>query len=206
MAPTTLAAGPVTCGLCHTDFQPVIQRAADAERAAVVDDTFVARRTAELRAAEPGAPTIPSAAPAGVGGAGDAEALGRWYGDFGTEHEQPMPAGTHDEAARRARMARAILRADGTLAGPTVTTPGGTELQAGDRVHAARDVGDLPAGTLGTVERVDPDGRTVDVDFATWGRLHAQLEEAIVGELRHDYANVAAPRADVGVEVPGLEL
>lgn len=206
MAPSTLAAGPVTCGLCHTDFQPVIQRTADAERAAVVDDTFLARRAAELRAAEPDLPTNPASAPVGAGGGRDAEALGRWYADFGTEHEQPMRADSPDDAARRARMARAILRADGTLAGPTVTTPSGTELQAGDRVHASRDVDDLPAGTLGTVQHVDPDGRTVDIDFATWGRLRAQLEEVIVSELRHDYASVATPSADAGVQLPGIEL
>lgn len=204
MAPSTLAAGPVTCGLCHTEFQPVVQRTADTERSAVVDDTFVARRTAELRAAEPDVQHR-SEAPATVGRERDAEALGRWYGDFGTEHEQPMPAGNPDEAARRARMARAILRADGTLAGPTVTTPAGTELQAGDRVHATRGVDDLPAGTLGTVEHVDPDGGTVDIDFATWGRLRVQLEEAIVGDLRHDYVTVATPGGDAGVELPGIE-
>ena len=206
MAPSTLAAGPVTCGLCHTDFQPVIQRAADTEQAAVVDDTFIARRAAELRAAEPTARTDSGSAPTGVGATGDAEALGRWYGDFGTEHEQPMPADGPDEAARRARMARAILRADGKLAGPTVITPAGTELQAGDRVHAARDVDDLPAGTLGTVEHVDPSDGTVDIDFATWGRLHAQLEEAIVGEVQHDYVSVASSSADAGVELPWIDL
>ena len=32
------------------------------------------------------------------------------------------------------------------------------------------------AGTLGTVQHVDPDGSTVDIDFATWGRLRAQLQ------------------------------
>jgi hypothetical protein len=204
MAPSTLAAGPVTCGLCHTEFQPVIQRTADTERSAVVDVTFVARRTAELRAAEPDVQHH-SEAPATVGRESDAEALGRWYGDFGTEHEQPMPAGNPDEAARRARMARAILRADGTLAGPTATTPAGTELQAGDRVHATRGVDDLPAGTLGTVEHVDPDDGTVDIDFATWGRLRVQLEEAIVGDLRHDYVTVATSGGDAGVELPGIE-
>lgn len=206
MAPSTLAAGPVTCGLCHTDFQPVIQRAAGAEHAAVVDDTFVARRAVELRAAGTDEQREPSAAPVASDGPGDAEAVGRWYGDFGTEHEQPMPADSPDEAARRARMARAILRADGTLAGPTVTTLAGVELQSGDRVHATRDIDDLPAGTLGTIEHVDPADHTVDVDFATWGRLHAQLEESIISELQHDYVRVTAPSAAAGVELPGIEL
>ena len=214
MAPSTLAAGPVTCGLCHTDFQPVVATPqtptaeadrADADRAdAVVDDTFVARRRAELAAG-----TERSTAPAGALSArpdpGDAEAVGRWYADFGTEHEHPMPATDRDEADRRDRMARAILRADGTLAGPTVTTRGGFELQAGDRVHAPRDLDDLPAGTLGTVEQVDPTTRSVDIDFATWGRLHAQLEDDILRDLEHDYAHVSGHAADTGLELPGME-
>ncbi|MGH9008247.1 MAG: DUF6166 domain-containing protein, partial [Acidimicrobiia bacterium] len=38
-----------------------------------------------------------------------------WYQALGTEHEQPMPAGTLDEAGRRRNLARAMLKADGTL-------------------------------------------------------------------------------------------
>jgi hypothetical protein len=58
MAPTVLAAGPVICGVCDTEFTITPTRSAEQEpdTDAVVDRTFLERRHAAL-AAEPGAPT-----------------------------------------------------------------------------------------------------------------------------------------------------
>jgi hypothetical protein len=127
----------------------------------------------------------------------DHDALRHWYERYGTLDEQPMPAATPNEAARRQRLARSLLKADGTLHGPVVRTAVGTELQAGDRVLPFGDHGDLVAGTLGTVEHVDSSGGTVDIDFATWGRLRTQLNDTIARDLRHDYATVGAPEQEL---------
>jgi hypothetical protein len=119
----------------------------------------------------------------------DRVAAGSWYERFGTLEEQPMPAEDGIEAERRARLARALLRADGTLRGPDVDI-GGRQYTAGDRVVAAGDdLGSgLPAGTPGTVEVVDVGSRHADIDFATWGRLKVSVEKAVANLLRHDYA------------------
>lgn len=134
--------------------------------------------------------------------AADLDALRNWYERYGTYNEAPMPAATAADAARRERIARAILKADGTLDGPIVTTPGGKEFQAGDRVQPTLDHGDLPAGTLGTIERVDLDTGTVDIDFATWGRLRATLTDGLARDLRHDYTEIRSP----DLEPAGVEL
>lgn len=133
---------------------------------------------------------------------GDLDALRRWYERYNTQDEQPIPAATAADVARRERLARVILKADGSLAGPAVTTDNGTELLAGDRVVATADHGDLPAGTPGTIERVDPDSKTVEVDFATWGRLETTLTEGLARDLRHDYAEIKTPE----LEQAGIEL
>jgi hypothetical protein len=58
MAPTVLAAGPVICGVCDSEFTITPSRSAEREphTDAVVDRTFLERRHAAI-AAEPGAPT-----------------------------------------------------------------------------------------------------------------------------------------------------
>src|SRR5205807_5338861 len=43
--------------------------------------------------------------------------LTRWYQQFGTAEEQPMGGVTEAERKRRGRLARALLKADGTLTG-----------------------------------------------------------------------------------------
>lgn len=134
--------------------------------------------------------------------AADHDALRNWYERFGTYDEAPMPATTAADAARRERLARTILKADGTLDGPAVMTPDGKEFQAGDRVQPTLDHGDLPAGTLGTIERVDLGTGTVDIDFATWGRLQATLTDSLARDLRHDYTEIRTP----DLEPAGVEL
>lgn len=257
MAPKTLAAGPVLCGLCRSEFQPITTRFADRDASAsnerahgVVDRSFLARRQTAIAANETDPDpldepvarilqsqhvriealiaAVPEAndplqrslalrrdriesalvgiGPTAAARADDHEVLRHWYERWGTLDEQPMPASEPAEAARRERMARALLRVDGTLHGPSVTAVGGLELQAGDRVQAVDDYVDLPAGTLGTVEQVDPESGVVGIDFATWGRIHTTLEDSLLADLRHDYADVTSSGA-VGPELdlPGME-
>lgn len=206
VAPTVLAAGPIVCGLCEVEFsngaersRPKTGQEASGRRAAVVDSSFLSRRVAALAVGgSPGVEPRGRASEQLLAGAARAAGAERedvivaagWYERFGTAHEQPMPARTADEAQRRVALARALLRADGTLRGPTVDVQG-TELSSGDRVIVTDDVPniELPAGTLGTV--VDVSEGRADIDFATWGRLRSGIGETVSGFLRHDYVDEA---------------
>jgi hypothetical protein len=119
--------------------------------------------------------------------------LARWYERFGTAEEQPMGGITDAERERRGRLARALLKADGTLTGPAVHLSG-QEFMAGERVVVADDdlAAGLPGGVLGTVEQVHPDEPAVSVDFATLGRLKVSLADSLAGRLRHDYVSLGA--------------
>lgn len=204
-----LAAGPITCGLCEREF--VTDRAASRDEASsVVDRTFLDRRQRAIAAADgrtdPGGTEstqrrarLEQLVP---GEAADLVAASSWYERFGTHEEVPMTAHDQAAAARRTELARALLRADGTLRGPDVEVAG-LKLAAGDRVVAV--AGDaatgLPVGTLGTVEHVDASGPAVEIDFATWGRLRAGVEDAVAKFLRHDYVEAPAVfLADAGPE------
>ena len=118
----------------------------------------------------------------------------RWYQRFGTAQEEPMSGSTASERHRRTRLARALLKADGTLIGPAVDLQG-QEFMAGERVVVAEDdpAAGVPAGVLGTVEQVHPDEDAVSVDFATLGRLKISLADSLAGRLRHDYVSLDSP-------------
>ena len=217
IAPTVLAAGPVVCGLCEKEF--VAEAGVDrgrftSQRPAVVDTTFIERRrelgagdtspapherTGRVEKLEGLLPHVLAerARPA------DIAATASWYERFGTYNETPMPARDADEARRRIELARSILRAEGAIQGPDVRF-GAVELAAGDRVTVAADEPGtgLPAHTLGTVEAVDPEAGEVEIDFATWGRLKAGIEDTVAGLLRHDYVEMAAPEAGVAGPEP----
>jgi hypothetical protein len=115
----------------------------------------------------------------------DLAAVAQWYETFGTLHEQPMAPGDHPH--ERSEVARALLKADGTLTGPRLAV-GETELLVGDRVISSRDVPafGLAAGTPGTVEHVDP-GHGAQIDFATWGRLELSVTQMLEAGIGHDY-------------------
>ena len=206
IAPKVLVAGPIVCGICEREFS------AGAERTrAVTNETtgadvatgdaqssFLTRRRAQLVSEAPRvAPVdrtterlIARVAAAAGADAADVAAAARWYERFGTADEEPMPAATDAEGRRRVQLARALLRADGTLRGPAVDL-NGTEVASGDRVIVTADVPclELPEGTLGTVLEVN--GHRADLDFATWGRLRAGIGETVSQFLRHDYVAVA---------------
>src|SRR3546814_15915112 len=61
----------------------------------------------------------------------DRGALASWYQRFGTLDEEPMPARDPLAASRRCLQARALLKADGTLTGPSLTE-GGVAVMRGD--------------------------------------------------------------------------
>jgi hypothetical protein len=119
-------------------------------------------------------------------------AVASWYQSRGTEREQPMVAGDMPESVRRRGLARAMLKADGTLHGPALDVCG-REFLAGDQVVVG-PIGmrslDLDPGVPGTVTQVDPEGGWLDVDFPTAGayRLSATSSEAVA--LAYGYADV----------------
>lgn len=105
------------------------------------------------------------------------DAVGRWYETFGTPTEQPIPPHPTGDK-ERAGLARALLKADGTISGPSLPL-GDSEVAVGDRIVTRRDVPGLglAAGTPGTIERVDEVNREVRIDFATSGRFDLSVEE-----------------------------
>ncbi len=108
-----------------------------------------------------------------------------------------MAAAWPEEERSRAALARGLLKADGSLSGPAVLV-NGAEVMAGDRVLIGEDpVSGTEEGMPGTVREVDADRGTVEIDFATWGRLQASLSDAVVQSLRHDYV------ARAGADAPG---
>lgn len=214
IAPTVLAAGPIVCGLCEKEFSAGVERSsagaslpAGADQAnGGVESSFLTRRRAALagEAVRAGAgrtseQLIADAATATGAQPSDIAAATRWYERFGTADEKPMPAANDAEATRRVELARAILRADGTLRGPSLDLDG-TELVSGDRVIVRGDVPPigLPDGTLGTVLGVQ--GDHADLDFATWGRLRAGIGETVSQFLRHDYVQVQPDRPSAATE------
>jgi hypothetical protein len=123
---------------------------------------------------------------------GDA-AVVTWYQAFGEEHEHSMAAGSPPEADRRRQLARAMLKADWTLRGPTVQA-GGRELMAGERVVVGpRGIpsDELAPGVPGMVERVDSAGRWVEVDFPTAGHYRFPVPGPAVSELEYAYAEIS---------------
>jgi hypothetical protein len=120
-----------------------------------------------------------------------------WYQGLGTEHEQPMSAGTLGEAGRRSSLARAMLKADGTLHGPAVEVLG-REFLAGEHILVG-PTGiqslELDAGVPGVVEKVDAAGEWLDVDFPTAGHYRFPTDGPEAAALTYGYADV----------IPGLD-
>jgi len=120
-----------------------------------------------------------------------------WYQALGTAQEQPMPAGNPEEAGRRRNLARAMLKADGTLHGPSVEVLG-REFLAGEHVVVGptgiRSL-ELDAGIPGTVEQVDAAGEWLDVEFPTAGHYRFPADGSEAAALTYGYADV----------IPGLD-
>ncbi len=108
----------------------------------------------------------------------------------------PMIAGPNRVRRELNRRARIAMTTSGRLTGPTVTTPDGVEIQAGDWIVTRRNeprlrsnAGWVKNGSAGTVVGVDPDRRAVTVDFRRDGRI--TLPAAYLdgpGHVEHGYA------------------
>ena len=228
MAPTVLAAGPVLCGLCGAEFTDGIQRdaardtpsrrepsARPAEPRAGIQDSLERLHAATGRDAQlPLAPVpldtrhVAGSIAALEPDPAELSALIEWYRHTGTAEERPMVATDADRAERLEHLARTVLTADGTLRGPTlVDARTGRAFQTGDRVVTADAdaTTGTPAGTLGTIERVDPAIGSLTVDFATYARLDTSIGETLTALLRHDYAEIGTEPASA-VDELGISL
>ncbi|HZP15484.1 MAG TPA: hypothetical protein VFA96_06660, partial [Nocardioides sp.] len=98
--------------------------------------------------------------------------------------------------ATRTRVARALLKADGTLREPRAEL-GQTELLVGDRVVTTKDLPELglDAGVPGSVDRVDPAQQSVELEFATWGRLELSVKRMLEAGITYDYVSAAVTPA-----------
>lgn len=131
--------------------------------------------------------------------------LAGWYEYLGTLRGEPMAAVDAAEAERLTGMARTLLKADGTLRGPSVEVQG-REFQAGDRVVVSAEVpGGPPAEVMGTVSEADPDLGAIRVDFPTWGHARAPLVSALARSLTHDYAAIVDPEQEIAPD-PAVAL
>ncbi len=138
------------------------------------------------------------------------EVLSSWYQRAGRLDEEPMPLTSAEQRDRGVRLARALLKLDGTLRGPALPF-GDVEVQAGDRLvtHDYLAVADIAAGVAGTVRRVDPDKGLVEIDFATEGTITARPSWLLDAGVGHDYvsgARVEAEHAGKGPELDEAEL
>ncbi len=172
MAPSTLAAGPVICGLCNEHFtttpqrqQAVVQRA-DGPGGDNVDRTFLDRRRVALGEATTihpsAAPTVPdrqrspieadglrvlTLAASSPDGVASLAAAGAWYQAWRAGGTDPIVSTDPVDAAACNHAARALLKLGGTLRGPEVRLAG-REWMTGDHVVAGAHA----------VEQFDADG------------------------------------------------
>ncbi len=237
MAPSVLAQGPVLCGLCGQEFSvehgahraTIRGRSAAREPLDVGDRRFLDRRAASLaaehergRVSSPlraldddltplqhqGAATLAQLVQMPGGIAAIAEA-GAWYEAQrrGETYALTSHADADPDIANGA--ARALLKLDGTLGGPSVRVDR-RELLVGELVMVGHDGDRLldiegcelpPAGVLGTVTAIDSDRGNVDVEFPIAGQHRVALESPAASALLYGYAErsteVGAPLIDL---------
>ena len=135
-------------------------------------------------------------------------AVARWYQARGTEHEQPMVAGDMPESVRRRSLARAMLKADGTLHGPAIEVCG-REFLAGDQVVVGplgMGALDLDSGVPGAVTQVDPEGGWLEVDFPTAGAYRLGVDSSEAVALAYGYAEVVSGVDRVDLRTADLRM
>jgi hypothetical protein len=133
------------------------------------------------------------------------EAIVEWFRCFGTDEEQPMVAAFETERDRLDRLARAVLKADGTLMGPEVRI-GDLALMAGDHVIVGLDApadGFSSPGMVGRVDSVDAEHSRATVDFCFDGILEIGPRSVETTWLRYDYT---APLGGAEVDLRTVEL
>lgn len=195
MAPSVLAQGPVTCGLCGSEFS-VDRGAQQATTAPVVRSEISPGLDGPPAGSfEQQAERLLAAEARGPEGLDVALRLGRWRAGFGTDAEHPICLSRPEERERWDGMARAVLTVDGLLSGPAIELSDGMEVRAGDRVVVQRSVADeLPEpGTPGVVTDVRTGDDVAMVDFATAGVYRVRADSTAASALAYDYCELDTP-------------
>ncbi len=215
MAPSVLAKGPVTCGVCGSEFV-VDREAARNQSSSTVDwaDGAAARPPTMADRSMPTDPAIVQAerllAEAGraFDGLDVVVRLGAWRGALDTDAEHPIPVAAEQDTARWEQLARAVLTVDGWLTGPSVELRDELEVRAGDRLIVEPSAAitfpdDLPEpGTPGFVVSVRPTEGLAMVDFATAGVYAIAAGTQQAAALRYDYCEIEP----AGPEVASAEI
>jgi hypothetical protein len=234
MARSTLAAGPVICGVCDEQFTAELKprEPTDAAAPTAHDDAdhTVGERGGHGLGPDASAPpvrkhsgqspseveglrllSLAAESPAGVA---SLAAAGAWYHAWQRGAEEPIVAGDRGEAAAGNRLARALLKVDRTLTGEAVELVG-REWMTGDRVIVGRPTRDMfdadgaaipPPGVPGVVERVEADSGIVVVDFPIYGMNRFSPATVAAAALEYGYATVGSEIGASHVDVRRLDL
>lgn len=203
MAPSVLARGPVTCGVCGSEF--VVDREATRDRPpapidpgsdAAARPSTMAGLSALTDSATVRAERLLAEAGRAFDGLDVVVRLGAWRGALDTDAERPIPVVAEQDVGRWEQLARAVLTVDGWLTGPSVELRDELEVRAGDRLIVEPSVAiafpeDLPEpGTPGVVVSVRPTERLAMVDFATAGVYAIAAGTQQAAALRYDYCEI----------------
>jgi SprT-like family. len=204
MAPSVLAQGPVTCGLCHDTFttDPAAARPTESRTAPSTHETSALTATSR-RAVTPMQDAALGELARLDRDAESTAALGRvahWYGQRHAAQPEPLTGANASERDALEHLARTMLILDGTIHAPAVTI-GARELAVGEHVvlgrhHDTRDLDERavpPAGVFGVVTTIDADQGEVRVDFAISGTHRIAIDGPIARSLEYAYTE-PAPR------------
>lgn len=210
MAPSVLAKGAVTCGVCGSEF--VVDRGATRSRPLDTDPAMTAaagRPPVLTDDATNRAERLLGEAGRGVDGLDVVMRLGAWRGRLDTEAERPIPVASEHDADRWEQLARAVLTVDGWLTGPAMELRDGLEVRAGDRLIVrpsvdASSTGDLPdPGATGIVTSVRCADGAAMVDFATAGVYEVGAGSPEASALGYDYCEVEPVALDAAPVAAG---
>ena len=223
MAPSVLAQGPVLCGVCGREFSTSRQlegRASLATRHRSRPRSTCCKRRADRATVvqPPSRSDLNTTQREGLsvlvelGTHGDGALLltetGAWYAARGTGTQRPLLGTTPEQVEVANQAARAMLKLDGTLHGPSVSAAG-RELSVGELVtiqdtpESLVDVDGVelpPFAVFGTIEQIDNERGQIDIDFATAGRYTIALDSAAAAALEYGYADLAAVASATSIE------
>ncbi len=201
MAPSVLAKGPVLCGLCGQEFSTsrtvAPQRGAGTTRDASLGQFAGSSELNDLQREG-------LAALVALGTQGDGALLlaqtGAWYSAKSASRQRPLVGATYEQVEAANQAARAMLKLDGTLRGPSVIAAGrelsvGEFVTVGDSISRLIDADDAelpPFAVFGSVEAIDLDRRELAIDFATAGRHMIAIDSAAAATIEYAYAERAA--------------
>jgi hypothetical protein len=203
MAPSVLAQGPVTCGICSQDFttdasarrSPIetLLGHAHTERAT---QEFVPEEITALQQQAHQALQQLAATPHGVKRLVEAAA---WYAAYHDGEPRPLITTTAEEAHAMNNAARLLLTIEGQLSEP-VARVDEHDFLVGElvmiRAHNtfALDMNGNqlpPTGALGTIDHIDPANGTLDIDFPAFGTHRVAIGTEAGRALTYGYAEPA---------------